>query len=195
MTLTVVAADKPAVTYVRFRAVTAEEAFTAQVDAAVERRVGRLEIELFGLRNNLDELTRTRAERLIAERIVQRNETFAISAHERSNEHVVVHVTHGSILGTDGYLTMSVENRSPDVFRVASVQVTVGSQDVTGAVHLVAGVSPLEGTLGVVPAGRTSQGVVVVRSVDKLLGQPLSLIVTGPHGSQPIRIDRGIVFR
>lgn len=195
VTLTAVAPDKPAVTYVRFRAVTAEEAFTAQVDAAVEKRVGALEIEIFGLRNNLEELTKERAESLIAERMVQRNETFALSAHERSNEHVIVHVSRGSMLGTDGYLTMSIENRSSDLFRVASIRVVVGTQDVTGAVHLVAGVSQLEGTLGVVPAGGTSQGVVVVRSVDKLLGQPLSLVVTGPAGSQPIRVDRGIVFR
>jgi hypothetical protein len=82
MTMTVVPPDKPAYTLIRFKAASAEEAFEAQLKVAVARRVAPLEAELARLRQNLDNYIRDRADSLIAERLLERNETIALAAHE-----------------------------------------------------------------------------------------------------------------
>jgi hypothetical protein len=203
VTLSVVGADKPARTYVSFRAVSAEEALTAQVEAAVAARTGPLEQEVRLLREKLDDLAETRAESIIATGIMLRNDTFPLSVHERNDDHVVLHVTRATIVGANGYLTIEIENRSSSPFRLYGVHVQAGTRDVPGTAEFKdlrddAEVDIMGGGLevkGVVAPGASAQGEVVVRSVDKLLGQQLSLTMTGPPGSQPIRIDRGIVFR
>jgi len=83
MTLTVVPPDKPAYTLVRFKAVSAEEAFEAQLKTEVAKHVAPLEAELARLRESLDNRIRDRADGLIADRLLKRNET--IRAHVSRN--------------------------------------------------------------------------------------------------------------
>ena len=205
VTLTVVAPDKPAYTLVRFKAVSAEEAFDAQLKAEVARHVAPLEAELSRLRQNLDSQIRDRADGLIAERLLRRNETIALTSHERNNDHVIVHVTRGALVGDDGYLVFEIENRSRSAYRLASVRVQAGDREVNGPARLTSPTSDHDpgatgatggtGVIAVVPAGVTSRGIVVVRAVDQVLGKNLSLTIAGPAGAGAIRLDRGIVFR
>jgi hypothetical protein len=49
--------------------------------------------------------------------------------------------------------------------------------------------------IGVVPPRTNGHGIVVVHAADQILGKTLAVTMTGPTGSQPIRLDRGVVFR
>jgi Protein of unknown function (DUF2381) len=196
VTLTVVAPDRPAYTLVRFKAVSAEEAFEAKLKDEVSRRVAPLEAELAKLRQNLDSHIRDRADGLLADRLLKRNETVVLTAHQRNDDHVIVHVIRGALVGEDGYLVFEIENRSGNAYRLASVRVQEGDRDISGPARLKSPTTTRDPSLiGVVPAGATGRGIVVVRSVDGVLGKELALTVIGPSGSQPIRIDHGIVFR
>jgi hypothetical protein len=196
MTLTVVPPDKPAYTLVRFKAVSAEEAFNAQLKDAVAKQVAPLEANLARLRQNLENTIRDRADGLIADRLLKRNETIALAAHERNDDHVIVHVTRGALVGDDGYLVFEIENRSRGAYRLASVRVQAGDREVSGPARLTSPTTDRDpSVIGVVPAGAIGRGIVVVRSVDQVLGQNLALIVAGPAGAGAIRLDRGIIFR
>jgi hypothetical protein len=196
MTLTVVPADKPAYTLVRFKAVTAEEAFEAQLKIAVAQRVAPLEAELAQLRQDLDARIRDRADGQIAERMLKRNESIALAAHERNDDHVIVHLTRAVLLGDDGYLVFEIQNRSARAFRLASVNVTAGELEITGPARLATQAVDRDPRLiGVVAAGATARGIVAVRSVSRILGKSLAVTVAGPAGAGAIRLDRGIVLR
>jgi hypothetical protein len=196
MTLTVVPADQPAYTLVRFKAVTAEEAFEAQLKVALAQRVAPLEAELARLRQDLDARIRDRADGLIAERMLRRNEAITLSARERNDDHVIVHVTRAFLLGDDGYLVFEIQNRSAQAFRLASVSVVAGGLDITGPARLATqAVDRDPRWIGVVAAGATARGIVSVRSVNRVLGQPLAVTLAGPAGAGAIRLDRGIVLR
>jgi hypothetical protein len=194
--LTVVPSDTLAYTLIRFKAVSAEEAFKAQVKAELARRAAPIEAELAQLRQDIETRTRDRAEDLIAERMFKRNESAALAAHERNNDHVIVHVTRATLLGDDGYLAFQIQNRSSRVFRVASVAVTADGRDVTGPARLATQAPDRDPRLlGVVAAGATARGMVAIRSVDRVLGNNLTVTIAGPAGAGAIRVDRGIVFR
>lgn len=196
VTLSVVAADKPAYTLVRFKAASAEEAFEAQVAAAVAKRTAPLEVELAKARQAIDTQIRDRADGLIAERMLKRNEVVKLEAHERNDDHVIVHVRRGQLLGEDGYLVFEIENRSGSAYRLASVKVASGDRNVAGPARLLSSAVDRDpSVIGVVPSGATARGVVVVRSVDSVLGKPLALELAGPGGRGRVRLDRGIVLR
>jgi hypothetical protein len=196
VTLTAVPPDKPAYTLVRFKGVSAEEAFEAQLKAAVAKQVAPLAADLARLRQNLEAQIRDRADGLIADRLLKRNETIGLAVHERNDDHVIVHVTRGVLVGDDGYLVFEIENRSRSAYRLASVRVQAGDREVHGPARLTSPIADHDpGVIGVVPSGATGRGIVVVRSVDQVLGRSLTLTVAGPVGAGAIRIDRGIVFR
>jgi len=196
MTLTVVPPDKPAYTLVRFKAVSAEEAFDAQLKDAVAKQVAPLEANLTRLRQNLETTIRDRADGLIADRLLKRNETIALTAHERNDDHVIVHVTRAVLVGDDGYLVFEIENRSRSAYRLAGVRVQAADREVNGPARLTSPTTDRDpSVIGVVPAGAIGRGIVVVRSVDQVLGKPLALTVAGPAGAGAIRLDRGILFR
>jgi hypothetical protein len=196
VTLTVVPMERLAYTLVRFKTVSAEEAFDAQLKAEVAKRLAPLEAELGKLRQNLDSHIRDRADGLLADRLLKRNETIALTAHERNGDHVIVHVTRGALVGEDGYLVFEIENRSGSPYRLTGVRVQEGDRDVSGPARLASTSTARDpSVIGVVPSGATGRGIVVVRSVDQVLGKSLSLTIIGPAGSRAIRIDRGIVFR
>ena len=196
MTLTVVPPDKPALTLVRFKAVSAAEAFEAQLAAAVAERVAPLEANLAKLRQSLESHIRDRADGLIADRLLRRNETIPLAVHERNDDHVIVHVTRAVLFGDDGYLVFEIENRSRGAYRLASVRVQAGDREVNGPARLSSPITDRDpSVIGVVPAGATGRGIVVVRSADQVLGKNLALTIAGPAGAGEIRIDRGLVFR
>jgi hypothetical protein len=196
VTLTVVPPEKPAYTLVRFKAVSAEEAFEAKLKTEVARRVAPLEAELGKLRQNLEAHIRDRADGLLAERLLRRNETFPLSAHERNDDGVILHVTRGVMVGDDGYLVFEIENRSGNAFRLSGVAVQAEGRDVQGPSRLTLPSNDRDQTvIGVVPPRTTGHGIVVVRAVDQVLGKSLAVTVSGPSGSQAIRVTRGIVFR
>lgn len=196
VTLRVVPKTAAALTMVRFKPASAEEAFDAQVEAAVNARLAPIEAELAKARSNLDEQVRSLADGLIAERLLTRNEIVRIEAHERNDDHVIVHVRRGQLLGDDGYLVFEIENRSGAAFRLASVRVLDGKREVSGPARLVSSAIDRDASMiGVVAAGSTARGIVVVRSVSRVLGKPLALELAGPKGEGKIRLDRGLVLR
>jgi hypothetical protein len=197
VTLSIVPAQKPAMTLVKFKAVSAEEAFTAQLEAGIKKRVVVLEEEVARLRKEIDARIRDRADGLMADRLLQRNEMVKVTAHGRNDEHVILHVTGGRLLGGDGYILFELENRSSAAYRLASVKVSSATiADLTGPARLATTAVDRDASIvGVVPAGATARGVVAVRSVDSVLGKPLVLEIAGPSGRGKIRIDRGLVLR
>lgn len=196
VTLAVVAPTQLAYTLVRFKAVSAEEAYEAKMKNEVAKHVAPLEAELGKLRQNLENHIRDRADGLLAERLLKRNETIAFSAHERNGDSVIVHVTRGVLIGEDGYLLFEIENRSGSAFRLTGVQVQAGDRNVHGPARLMSPSNDRDqSVLGVVPARTSGHGIVVVHAVDQVLSKNLTVTVTGPPGSLPIRIDRGIMFR
>jgi hypothetical protein len=196
VTLRVVPRTEPALTLVRFKAASAEEAFAAQVAAEVARRVTPLEARLARERGDLDAAIRRRAEGLIAERMLGRNEIVRLEAHARNDDHVIVHVRRGLLFGADGFLVFELENRSGAAYRLASVRVIAGGRDVAGEARLASAAIDRDAALiGVVAAGATARGIVTVRSVDAVLGRPLVLELAAPGGKGAIRVARGIALR
>lgn len=196
VTVRVVPKTQPALTLVRFKPASQEEAFEAQVAAAVERRVAPLEARLAAMRKELDGTIRRRAEGLVAERMLNRNEIVKIEAHARSSDHVIVHVTRGLLFGDDGFLVFEIENRSGAAYRLATVRVLTDGRNVAGETRLVSSAIDRDPALiGIVAAGATARGIVTVRSVNSVLNRPLVLELAMREGRGAIRVDRGIVLR
>jgi hypothetical protein len=196
VTLRVVPRSEPALTLVRFKAVSAEEAFAAQVAAEVARQVGPLEARIAKERKEIDATIRRRAEGLVAERMLSRNEIVRIEAHARNDDHVIVHVRRGLLFGEDGFLVFEIENRSGAAYRLATVRVIADGRDVAGETRLASTAIDRDTSLiGVVAAGATARGIVTVRSVDAVLNRPLVLELAMPLGKGAIRVERGIALR
>lgn len=196
VTLRVVPKATPALTLVRFKLASVEEAFEAQLGAALKARLAPIEAELAKAKKDLDDQVRTLADGQIAERLLARNEIVPLESHERNDDHVIVHVRRGQLLGDDGYLVFEIENRSRSAYRLATARVFDGKRDVSGPARLASNAIDRDTSLvGVVAAGSTARGVVVVRSVSSVLGKPLALELAGPEGRGKIRLDRGLVLR
>lgn len=192
--LRVVPSSEPALTLVRFKLATAEEAFAAQVKAEVEKRAAPIEAKLAQKNKELDDLIRQGAEKEIARRMLMRNEIIRLESHARNREHVIVHVQRALLFGQDGYLIFEIENRSRSMYRLASVRVLVDGQNVAGAAQLAStAISRDPALIGVVAPGSTARGVVTVRAAGSLLRRPLALELGDGRGA--IRLDRGIILR
>lgn len=196
VTLRVVPRTEPALTLVRFKAASAEEAFEAAVASEVKKRVAPLEAELAKVRKDLDERVRSQADGLLAERLLSRDEIVRLESHERNNDHVIVHVLRGRLLGDDGYIVFEIENRSRSAYRVSSVRVLDGRRDVAGPARLVSSAIDRDpSVLGVVASGASARGIVTVRSAGNILGRPLALEIAAPKEQGKIRLDRGITLK
>lgn len=196
VTLRIVPQAEPAFTLVRFKAASAEEAFTAQVAAEVAKQVTPIKAALAKERAELDATILRRAEGLIAERMLERNEIVRLESHARNDDHVIVHVRRGLLFGEDGFLVFEIENRSGSAYRLASVRVIADGRDIAGAARLASAAIDRDSSLiGVVLAGATARGIVTVRSVNAVLSRPLALELAMPGGKGTIRADRGIVLR
>lgn len=196
LTLRVVPENEEALTMVRFKAASVEEAFEARVSAEVNRRLDPVQAKLIAATRRIDEAVFDKAEALIIERALKRNETLTLKAHERNDDAVIAHVRRATLLGDDGYLFFELENRGDAPFRVASAKLsTEAGAAVPVAVRLVTAISKDPRLIGVVPPRSTVRGVVVVRGADPFLSKPLTLELAGPEGRGAIRISKGISLR
>jgi hypothetical protein len=196
LTLRVVPESEDALTMVRFKLVSAEEAFEARVATELRQRLAPLQARLAEAKRRQEELVLEKAEALIIERALKRNESLTLRAHERNEDAVIAHVRRASLLGDDGYLFFVLENRGDMPFRVASAKVsTAEGKTVPSAVRLVAAISKDPRLLGVVPPRATVRGVVVLRGADPLLAKPLMLEIAGPEGRGAIRLTKGITLK
>jgi len=196
VTLHVVPAKQDALTLVRFKPASAAEAFEAKLKVELAKRVAPLEAELAARKKDVDVQIRDRADGLIAERLLKRNEVIALQAHERNDNNVIAHVERAILLGDDGYVFFQIENRSKAPFRLARATVFAQGNTVSGPVRLFStAIDKDPSVVGVVPAGATARGVVVVRGADQVLGKSLELELADPDGHGAIRLTRGIALK
>jgi hypothetical protein len=201
--LLVVPANVDALTLVRFKAATEEQARDAFVKAEVAKRMvplraeveaARAEVE--AARKNLDALVQDRAEQLVMERSLKRSEVRALKSIERNNDNVVAYVKRAMVLGENGYLFFEIENRGAAPFRVARLEMTAAGKPVVGRVRLMsASVDKDPRMIGVVQPGTTARVVALVRSVDAVMGKALALELAGPEGRGAFRLTKGITFK
>jgi hypothetical protein len=196
LTLRVVAPEEEALTMVRFKAVSAEEAFQARLEKELAKRLAPLQAKLEVAERNIDAKIRERADGMVADRALLRRQVVSLNAHARTDDHVIAHVEQALLLGEDAYVFFEIENRSTAPFRLARASVLAGTRAVSGPARLrSAAVDKDPSLLGVVAAGTTARGIVVVRGISSLLRKPLVLELAGPNGRGSLRVERGIVIR
>jgi hypothetical protein len=197
LTLRVVPPGEHALTLVRFKAATAREALAAEVQAELDRRWAPLAAKLAADRAGLELLIRTRAEELLAERMLIRNDVVPIERHARNDDHVILHVWRALVVGDVGFVQFELQNRSRAPYRPTGVRVVApDGTDVTGVVRLTTSASARDpAALGVVAPGARVRGIVTLRGVVPLLHRPLSMQVTAPEPGGSIALPRGIVLR
>lgn len=135
------------------------------------------------------------AERLIADRVLQRRELRGLKAVERNDDNVIVRVTEWLLLGDDAYVVFEIQNRDGAPYRLATVQVLDGTTDRASAVRFTssAAEAAAEGTIGVVAPGGRGTGVVVIRGAAAALGRSLSLEVAQAGGRGAVVVDRVVL--
>jgi len=196
VTLRVVPDGQPALTLVRFKAVSEAEAFDAQVKTATEKRAAPIQHRLETKEKELDALIRKHTEREIAERLLRRGDVLKLRTHARNRDHVILHVSRGHVIGEVGYLSYEIQNRSGSPYLPATVRVTADGRNVTGDVHLKStSVARDPALIGVVAPGTTARGIVTIPSVHAVLRRPLALEIGMAKGRSTVRIDRGIELR
>ena len=196
LTLRVVPPEVEALTMVRFRAVSAEEAFQARLEKEVAARLAPMQAKLEVAQRDIDTKIRERTEEMVAERALTRRSVISLNAHERTDEHVVAHVEEAMLLGEDAYLFFEIENRSAAPYRLARATVVADGKAVSGMARLrSSAVDKAPSLLGVVAAGTSARGVVVVRSATSLRRKPLRLRLLTPDGRGSLEIGQGIVLR
>ena len=196
ITFRLVPPEVDALTLVRFKAVTEQEAREAFVKAEVDRRMAPLRAELETAKKDLDAQVQDRAELLVMERSLKRSEVLPLRSIERSDANVIAHVKRAMVLGENGYLYFEVENRGSTPFRLARLEVTAAGKPVPGRVRLLsASVDKDPRMIGVIQAGTTARGVVAVRGVDAVMNKPLALELAGPQGRGAFRLAEGIAFK
>jgi hypothetical protein len=181
---------------VRFKAVSAAEAFQAQVQAEVEKRVTPIRQRLEREQQALEAQIQRGADRMIADQVLRRSEVRKLDSYARNTDHVILHVWRAALLGDDGYLAFEIQNRSGSPYSLASVRVLANGRNVAGRAYLPIGPAGRDPALiGVVAAGATASGVVVIPLAQALLRRPLVLEISMPDGRGLIRADRGIELR
>jgi hypothetical protein len=196
VTLRVVPAAQPALTLIRFKAEATERAAAERLDAAVARRTAELGAEVQRLEAAVDTRARARAGERIAAQLLERHAEVALGAHARNDDHVIVHVRGGVLLGDDGYVLFELENRSGAPYRLATIEVRADGKRISGAAALTASsAAPEAGVIGVVAAGARRAGVVAIPEVDRVLGDKLRLTIAGPDGKGAIVVSSGLVLR
>jgi hypothetical protein len=196
LTLRVMSPGENALTLVRFQAVSEEEAFEDRLQKEVAKRVAPIQAVLEATQRNIDARIRDRADGMVAERALLRNQTISLNAHARTDDHVIAHVERALVFGEDAYLFFEIENRSTTPFRLARATVVVDGRTVSGPARLRStAVDKDPALLGLVAAGASARGVVVVRSAETLRRKALVLELTPPDQRGTLRVDQGIVLR
>jgi hypothetical protein len=197
LTFRVVTAKEPALTLVRFKAATMEEIFNAKVAAEVAKQTAPILADAAKAKAALPGLVRDSADAAIAERILRRNVAADLSAHERTDDHVIIHVVRAAMLGDDGYLSFAIENHSAVAYRLGSVAVIVNGKNAAGLVRMVS-TAPADkdpAVLGVVAPGTTARGVVMVRDISQVLRKPLAVELAEPKGKRKLGVSVGVAFK
>jgi hypothetical protein len=196
VTLHVVPAAQDALTLVRFKPASSEEAFQARVAAEVAKRTAPLEAELARTKLGIDAQLRDRTELAIAERLLKRTELVSLRAHERNDDNVIAHIERAVMLGNDGYVFFDIENRSGAAFRLARVTVSFRDRPLFGPVRLLStAIDKDPSVVGVVAAGTTAHGIAMLRGADQARGAELTMELADPSGRMAIRLTRGIVLK
>jgi hypothetical protein len=196
VTMRVVPATEPAFTLVRFRVASEAEAFDAQVKAGIAKHIAPIQQRLEQMQKDLDALIRRRAERQIAEQILDRSEVVRLNSHARNRDHVILHVWRVLLLGDDGYLAFEIQNRSRSPYRLASVRVLTRGRNVAGDTYLSTSPAVRDPALiGVVAPGTTVRGVVAIPFAQAMLRRPLALEIATPNGHDTVLANRGIELR
>ncbi|MBK7537515.1 MAG: hypothetical protein IPI49_19515 [Myxococcales bacterium] len=193
LTFRVVSAAEEALTLVRMRAVTNEEAFQARLAKELEKKLAPIRAERAAEKAAMEEAIRDRAEATLAERLLRRTDFVSLGAHERNAAAVIAHVRRAVITGEDAYLFFEIENRSNTAYRLAQVLVSgPDGKNRAGVVRLTTGASKDPKVLGTVLAGTTARAVVAVRGQEAVKGKKLTLSLLEPGGRGRIDVTRGI---
>jgi hypothetical protein len=197
VTFRVVALKEAALTLVRFKAASVEEAFHAKVAAEVAKQVAPVLAEVAKTKATLAELIRERTDAAITERMVRRNQTTDLAAHERSEDHVIRHVKRSAVLGEDGYLFFEIENRSRVAYRLASVAVVGNGKNPVGLVRLAstAAADKDPAVFGVVAPGTTARGAFMVRDVAQVARKPVAFEISELQGRRKVSVQLGVAFK
>jgi hypothetical protein len=197
ITLTVSSSPADALTLVRFKASTAEEAFLSAVHAEVERQTASLRAEVAEIKRAITTKMRERLDDMIGRRVLARDEQITRDAHDRNDEDVIVHVERVRFLGEDAWLVFEIQNRSGAPYRLAKVEVKApGGKDHAGQVSVPSMLGDEDGgVFGVVGPGARGRVAVALRKVDNLLAKPLVLRISEPAGRGEVIVRRGIVLR
>lgn len=195
LTLRVVPESEEGLTMVRFKPVSSEEAVEARVAAELRQQLAPAQAALAEAQRRFDERVQEKAEALIIERALKRNETSTLRAHERNEDAVIVHVRRTLLLGDDGFLFFDIENRGATSYRLATAKLSIGGKALPVVARLGNGAAAAPNLVGVVPARTTVRGVMVLRGADPFLSKSLTLDIAGPQGRGAIRISEGISLK
>jgi hypothetical protein len=195
LTFRVVPEKEDALIFVRFKAVTAEEAYAARLKADVAKQLAPLEAALDVARKRVEQDVRDRAVSDVIDHALKRSETVLLHAHARNDSHVIAHVEHALLLGDDAYLLFEIENRSPAPFRLARAAVTLKGAVLSSAARLrSAYLNKDPKLLGIVAASASAHGVVVIPNAVSLARKSLTLELTDLDGRGAIRVEKGLVL-
>lgn len=193
--LTIAPRREAAFTQVTFKRADVEAELQRRIDEAVAARTVELEAKVAELKRTMDAELPKVAERLIAERVLQRRALRALDAVERNDDNVIVRVTQSLLLGDDAYVVFEVQNRDGAPYRLASVKVLDGTIDRASTVAFTstAAEAPGKGTIGVVAPDSRGTGVVVVRGAGAVLGRSLTIEVAQAGGRGAVVVDRVVL--
>jgi hypothetical protein len=193
LTFRVVPEKDEALIFVRFKAVTAEEAYAARLKADVAKQLAPMEAALDVARKRVEQDVRDRAVSDVIDHALKRSETVSLHAHARNDNHVIAHVEHALLLGDDAYLLFEIENRSRAAFRLARATVTLKGAVVSSAGRLrSAYLNKDPKVLGIVAASASAHGVVVIPNAASLARKSLTLELTDVEGRSVIRVEKGL---
>lgn len=184
---------KVACSIVSVELVTEEEAFKRRVDEEVARRTAATEAELVKLRAELAERVSAAIDQELAARAVARRELTRTRYVDRNGDELIVRVGEVLYLGDGALIAFEAQNRRKAKITITAVELTADRQDQAAAVAIQGGT--VAGGLGAVAGNDVTRGVVVVRSVARLRGKSLALVVTPAAGQGGAVTVGGVVLK
>ncbi len=123
----------------------------------------------------------------LAERVAQHTAMHEHRNAERNSDHIIVRVTQLVRIGDRGYLFFTIQNRSRQSYRLASVKVIGAGGDMAGTV-VFAGKAASGEVLGEVQAGGTAAVMVAVPALLQLSKDAVDLQISEPRGARAVRV-------
>lgn len=184
---------KVACSIVSVERVTEGEAFKRRVDEEVAKRTAAVEAELAELRAELAERVSATIDQELATRAVARRELVRARYVDRNADELIVRVGEVLYLGDGAAVAFEIQNRRKGKITIAAVELTADHQDQAAAVAMQGGT--IAGGIGAVAANDVARGVVVVRSVARLRGRTLALVVKPAPGQGGAVTVGGVVLK